>query len=104
MINIFLYDIFEILINFSKRSSSNAEDLPNFNGAGLYESIKIDDIKKIENVIKTIWKSIYSLHAITERNKFQIDHSKVAMAILIQPLISNFTFSGVALTKSNRYE
>eukprot|EP01080_Neovahlkampfia_damariscottae_P003772 gene3772-6660_t len=86
------------------RSSSNAEDLPNFNGAGLYQSIKVTNPSDIQFTIKSIWKSIYSPHAIGERNKFKIDHSKVGMAILIQPYISNIKFSGVALTKSHRYE
>ncbi len=47
------------------RSSTNAEDLTGFNGAGLYESVPLtgDDVhspQQVAKAIKTVWASIWS--------------------------------------------
>lgn len=87
------------------RSSSNAEDLDGFNGAGLYTSktgILNDSIKTIERAIKKVWASVWSLRAFEEREIFNIDHKTVAMAVLAHRSFPNDIMNGVAVT-SNLY-
>jgi phosphoenolpyruvate synthase/pyruvate phosphate dikinase len=80
------------------RSSTNSEDLPNFNGAGIYTSmpnLKTDD-QLIEG-IKTVWASVWNFEAYEARERAGIDHAKVFMAVLIQEGI-NSESSGVMIT------
>ncbi len=80
------------------RSSTNSEDLPNFNGAGLYTSmpnLRTDD-QLIEG-IKTVWASVWNFEAYEARERASIEHSKIYMAVLIQEGI-NSESSGVMIT------
>src|SRR5438132_416414 len=80
------------------RSSTNSEDLPNFNGAGLYTTmpnLKTDD-QLIEG-IKTVWASVWNFEAYEARERAGIDHAKIYMAVLIQEGI-NSESSGVLIT------
>ncbi|HYX29132.1 MAG TPA: PEP/pyruvate-binding domain-containing protein, partial [Pyrinomonadaceae bacterium] len=80
------------------RSSTNSEDLPNFNGAGLYTTmpnLKTDD-QLIEG-IKTVWASVWNFEAYEARERAGIDHMKIYMAVLIQEGI-NSESSGVMIT------
>ncbi|HBB94496.1 MAG TPA: pyruvate, phosphate dikinase [Blastocatellia bacterium] len=80
------------------RSSTNSEDLPNFNGAGLYTSmpnLKTDD-QLIEG-IKTVWASVWNFEAYEARERAGIDHAKIYMAVLVQEGI-NSESSGVMIT------
>ncbi len=80
------------------RSSTNSEDLPNFNGAGLYTTmpnLKTDD-QLIEG-IKTVWASVWNYEAYEARERAGIDHAKIYMAVLIQEGI-NSESSGVMIT------
>jgi hypothetical protein len=80
------------------RSSTNSEDLPNFNGAGLYTSmpnLRTDD-QLIEG-IKTVWASVWNFEAYEARERAGIEHSKIYMAVLIQEGI-NSESSGVMIT------
>ncbi len=80
------------------RSSTNSEDLPNFNGAGLYTSmpnLRTDD-QLIEG-IKTVWASVWNFEAYEARERAGIDHAKIYMAVLIQEGI-NSESSGVMIT------
>jgi hypothetical protein len=80
------------------RSSTNSEDLPNFNGAGLYSTVpnvKGDD--ELVEAIKTVWASIWNFEAYEARERAGIDHTKVYMAVLIQEGI-NSESSGVMIT------
>jgi phosphoenolpyruvate synthase/pyruvate phosphate dikinase len=84
------------------RSSTNAEDLVGFNGAGLYNSEILHDSSKLKEVIKRVWASVFSPKAYQERDLFKIEHDQVGMAILCQPLISDKIIAkGVAMTWSN---
>jgi hypothetical protein len=83
------------------RSSTNCEDLPDFNGAGLYESkgFKSADGKaKLEKKILEVYASLWSATAFQERELFGMDHAKVAMAILINEAFTDEYANGVALT------
>ncbi|MDQ3686883.1 MAG: PEP/pyruvate-binding domain-containing protein, partial [Acidobacteriota bacterium] len=67
------------------RSSSNAEDLPNFNGAGLYSTVpNVRDEGKLIEAIKTVWASLWNFEAYEARERAGIDHAKAYMAVLIQ--------------------
>lgn len=80
------------------RSSTNSEDLPNFNGAGLYTTmpnLRTDD-QLIEG-LKSVWASIWNFEAYEARERAGIEHTKVFMAVLIQEGI-NSESSGVMIT------
>ncbi len=80
------------------RSSTNSEDLPNFNGAGLYTSmpnLKTDE--QLLEGIKSVWASVWNFEAYEARERAGIDHTKIYMAVLIQEGI-NSESSGVMIT------
>src|SRR6266446_26840 len=80
------------------RSSTNSEDLPNFNGAGLYSTqpnVRGDD--QLIEAIKSVWASVWNFEAYEARERAGIDHMKIFMAVLIQEGI-NSESSGVMIT------
>jgi len=80
------------------RSSTNSEDLPNFNGAGLYTSmpnLRTDD--QLMEGIKSVWASVWNFEAYEARERAGIDHTQIFMAVLIQEGI-NSESSGVMIT------
>jgi pyruvate, water dikinase len=80
------------------RSSTNAEDLKGFNGAGLYDTVpNVKDEAALEAAIKQVWASVWNLRAVEERNHFGIPHNQVYPAVLIQTGI-NAAAAGVLLT------
>ena len=80
------------------RSSTNAEDLKGFNGAGLYDTVpNVRDEKALEAAIKQVWASCWNLRAVEERNHFGIPHAQVYPAVLVQTGV-NAAAAGVLLT------
>jgi hypothetical protein len=80
------------------RSSTNSEDLPNFNGAGLYTSVpNLKTDQQLIDAIKTVWSSVWNFEAYEARERAGIDHTKIFMAVLIQEGI-NSESSGVMIT------
>jgi hypothetical protein len=80
------------------RSSTNSEDLPNFNGAGLYSSVpnaRTDE--QIIEAIKTVWASVWNFEAYEARERAGVPHTEIYMAVLIQEGI-NSESSGVMIT------
>jgi hypothetical protein len=80
------------------RSSTNAEDLPNFSGAGLYTTvpnIRSDD--QLMEGIKTVWASVWNYEAYEARESFGMNHFGVYPGVLIQEGI-NADSAGVAIT------
>lgn len=80
------------------RSSTNSEDLPNFNGAGLYSTFpnaRTDD--QILQAVKFVWASVWNFEAFDARERAGIDHEKVYMGVLIQRGI-NADSAGVMIT------
>ena len=91
------------------RSSANAEDLPNFDGAGLHDSFagrmatadnanfsctvvaggtgvetKLDvEPKTVQCALKGVWASLWNKRAIEERSFARLDHATVGMGIAI---------------------
>ena len=88
---------------FRFRSSTNAEDLEGFSGAGLYSSHsakKDDPIKTVERVIKKVWASLWNFRAFEERSYFKIDHHSCAMGILVHRSFPDEDANGVLITKN----
>lgn len=89
------------------RSSTNAEDLPGFTGAGLYRSIVIPgdaDEAAIATALRQVWASTWLQGAYEEREWYRIDHRRVAMAVLVQPFVDGAAANGVAITANPYYQ
>lgn len=87
------------------RSSTNCEDLPEFNGAGLYVSKGFWEGSEraiIQKKILEVYASLWLTRAFEERDFFGIDHRKAAMGILINEAFPNEYANGVALTLPNQ--
>jgi len=100
------------------RSSSNVEDLIEFNGAGLYESTSAcaaDDLDEDEDgpshcdlfhssewgiarALRQVWGSLWNYRAFEEREYYQIDQRRAAMAILVSEAVLDEECNGVAFT------
>jgi hypothetical protein len=88
---------------FRFRSSTNAEDIEGFNGAGLYTSKSAEfnnPSKSIEKAIKKVWASTWSYKAFMEREYFGIDQNSVSMGILCHRSFPNEEANGVVITKN----
>lgn len=82
------------------RSSTNSEDLPVFNGAGLYESDGFnvaDSDAKLQKKLLGVMSSLWLERAFWERELFGIKHADVAMAILVNPAFSDELANGVVV-------
>lgn len=79
------------------RSSATAEDLPDMSFAGQQDTfLNVDEVDLIKSVIEC-WSSLWTPRAIGYRNRNQIDHEKVALAVVVQCMIPSET-SGVMFT------
>ncbi len=78
------------------RSSSTVEDLPGFNGAGLYRSVTGflepqlqpgagDRLRTVEAAIVDVFSSYWNAQAVNERAEAGIDHFAGRMAITVHP-------------------
>jgi hypothetical protein len=89
------------------RSSTNAEDLGNFTGAGLYNSQtgrpELEDLEIEDSVswaIKTAWSNLWNPRAFEERDYYSIDQHAVGMALLTTPNFPEEEANGVAITNN----
>ncbi len=81
------------------RSSSNAEDLPNFSGAGLYSSVaNVREEEKVIEAVKTVWASLWNFQGYESRVRNYVSQSDVYMSALIQTGI-DMDRGGVMITK-----
>lgn len=88
------------------RSSTNAEDLDGFTGAGLYTSLSgdpDDPDDTVEDAIRGVWASVWFFKAFEERSYRGIDHLAVGMALLCHRAFPDEEANGVALT-NNPYD
>jgi len=81
------------------RSSSNAEDLPNFSGAGLYSSVPnvIEETKLIE-AVKKVWASLWNFDGYEARVRNYVSQSDVYMSAFVQVGV-DMEKGGVMITK-----
>jgi pyruvate,water dikinase len=88
-------------ISIRCRSSTNNEDLVEFNGAGLYDSYSHHpDEGSISKTVKKVFSSLWNFRAYEEREFYRIDHFTAAMAILVHPSFHQELANGVAVTKN----
>ncbi len=88
------------------RSSSNTEDLPGFNGAGLYTSVGVDADERgpgqhgVEDAIRAVWASLFLERGWDERDWFGIDQDEVAMAVLVHRAFPGERANGVGISRN----
>lgn len=81
------------------RSSGNAEDLPEFNGAGLYDTYGNQrGIDQVLESVKKVWGSTWNFAAYEDRHRAGIDQTKTMSAVLVQIGVPG-TAAGVLLTE-----
>lgn len=82
------------------RSSTNAEDLPDFSGAGLYRSVSAygHGGDRASSRIRKVWASVWSWRAVEERQAWGIAHDEVYMGVLVHPAYREETANGVLVT------
>jgi hypothetical protein len=83
------------------RSSTNAEDLDGFTGAGLYTSLSGDPNDPeypVLDAVRRVWASVWRFRAYEEREYRNIDHLAVGMALLVHRSFPDEDANGVALT------
>jgi hypothetical protein len=84
------------------RSSTNAEDLTTFNGAGLYESLSAfaSGEERASKRIREVWASVFSFRAFEERNLWNIDHRAVRMGVAVNQAVDDEVANGVLITQN----
>lgn len=84
------------------RSSTNSEDLPNFSGAGLYNSHAAngDDKPAPSKVITRVFASVWNFRAFEERSYWNIDHRAIRMGCAINQAFTAELANGVLLTEN----
>jgi pyruvate, water dikinase len=89
------------------RSSTNAEDLDGFTGAGLYTSKSGDESgpnpdpkDSFDDAIRKVWASVWFFRAFEERRYRGIAHEDVGMALLVHRSFPDELANGVALTNN----
>ncbi len=117
------------VVKLKIRSSANAEDIPNFDGAGLHDSFAVklsstdnadfscvreesqDGVvtkvdmkpKTVQCAIKGVYASLWNTRAIEERSWARIDHETAAMGLAVVPAYdteSEFAANGVLITRA----
>jgi len=85
------------------RSSSNTEDLPNFNGAGLYTSISAelgDPERSVPDAMRTVWASLWNVRAYDERAFARIRRDTLGMGILVHSANLSERANGVGVSRN----
>jgi pyruvate,water dikinase len=84
------------------RSSTNAEDLPGFSGAGLYDSVSAEGSGKDSpsNEIRKVWASVFRFRAFEERSLWNVDHDAIQMGVAVNPAVDDEAANGVLVTQN----
>ncbi len=92
--------------NIRFRSSTNAEDLGQFTGAGLYDSetgvpsVPSGETDSVEWAVKKVWSQVWNPRAYEEREYFSMRHLDVGMALLVHANFPEEESQGVAITNN----
>jgi pyruvate, water dikinase len=83
------------------RSSTNAEDLPGFSGAGLYESVSAEGSgdRRPSRRIREVWASTWRFRAFEERSLWNVDHRAIEMAVAVNAAVDDEVANGVLITQ-----
>jgi phosphoglucan,water dikinase len=79
---------FEADARLMVRSSANCEDLEDFAGAGLYESIPSVRPTEVAGAVREVWLSLWTRRAVLSRNDAGIPHEQAQMAVIIQQMLA----------------
>ncbi len=88
------------------RSSTNAEDLGKFTGAGLYDSetgdptVSAGEKDSIEWAMKKVWSQVWNPRAYEEREYYSMSQTDVGMALLTHANFPDEEANGVAITNN----
>jgi len=88
------------------RSSTNAEDLGSFTGAGLYNSetgdptIPDPEDDSVEWAMKKVWSQVWNPRAYEEREYYSMNQTDVGMALLVHANFPEEEANGVAITNN----
>lgn len=80
------------------RSSTNSEDLPQFNGAGLYTSVGFQRTRsdgELRSRLGEVLASLWLPRAFWEREFFNVDHQDLALGLQINPAFVDEIANGV---------
>ena len=70
------------------RSSANCEDLEEFAGAGLYESVPNVRPAEVTSAMRRVWSSLWTRRAVLSRKQAGIPHEQAQMAVIIQQMLA----------------
>ncbi len=80
------------------RSSATAEDLPDLSFAGQQDTyLNVQGTAALQDAVKRCWASLWTPRAIGYRAQHNIDHSTVALAVVVQTLV-NADAAGIMFT------
>ena len=75
------------------RSSANDEDLANWAGAGLYESVANVATAEVAPAVREVWASLWTRRAVLSRQQAGVPQTQAHMAVLIQQMLfPDFSF------------
>jgi hypothetical protein len=83
------------------RSSTNVEDLSQFTGAGLYESVSAyaTGNRRASSQIRTVWASVWAFEAFEERALWNVEQRAVRMGVAVNPARDDEQTNGVLITQ-----
>jgi pyruvate,water dikinase len=84
------------------RSSTNVEDLAEFSGAGLYDSVtaEADGERRASSRIRRVWASTYTFAAFEERSLWNVAESAVRMGVAVNQAFGEELANGVLVTEN----